>query len=228
MQNIKAHLSRHLVRRESFKMQNEYLYIKVDKNSLVNKKTVLMKDVVKLYGSNKKMVNDLNHTEILMIKTDRKANYIFSILKIIEIISEKYPGVQIINEGESDFIIHYEPSKEKNKVIDVIKAILVCFTVFFGSAFAIMTFNNDVDVLKIFDEVYKLFTGIEKDGGGILELSYAMGLPLGIIVFYNHFSKAKLGTDPSPMQIQMRLYEENIDKTIIENGSREGKTIDVT
>lgn len=209
-------------------MQNEYLYIKVDKNSLVNKKTVLMKDVVKLYGSNKKMVNDLNHTEILMIKTDRKANYIFSILKIIEIISEKYPGVQIINEGESDFIIHYEPSKEKNKVIDVIKAILVCFTVFFGSAFAIMTFNNDVDVLKIFDEVYKLFTGIEKDGGGILELSYAMGLPLGIIVFYNHFSKAKLGTDPSPMQIQMRLYEENIDKTIIENGSREGKTIDVT
>lgn len=208
-------------------MKNEYLYIKVDKSSLVNKKRITMKDVVKIYGTNKKMVNDINHMEILTIKEDKKANYIFSILKIIEFISEKYPDVEIINEGEIDFIILYEPLKTPNKALEVLKTVLVCFIVFIGSAFAIMTFNNDVDVFSIFDELYLLFTGVEKDGGGILELAYAIGLPLGIIMFYSHFSKAKLGTDPTPMQIQMRLYEEDVDMTIIENGNREGKTIDV-
>lgn len=208
-------------------MKNEYLYIKVDKSSLVNKKRITMKDVVKIYGTNKKMVNDINHMEILTIKEDKKANYIFSILKIIEFISEKYPDVEIINEGEIDFIILYEPLKTPNKALEVLKTVIVCFIVFIGSAFAIMTFNNDVDVFSIFDELYLLFTGVEKDGGGILELAYAIGLPLGIIMFYSHFSKAKLGTDPTPMQIQMRLYEEDVDMTIIENGNREGKTIDV-
>jgi stage V sporulation protein AA len=208
-------------------MKNEYLYIKVDKNSLVNKKRVLMKDVVKLYGANKAMVNDLNHTEILQIKTDRKANYIFSILKIVEIISEKYPNVEIINEGEIDFIIHYDPPKPENKLVDVLKTILVSIIVFTGSTFTIMTFNNDVDVFKIFDNLYFLLIGIEKEGASLLELSYAIGLPLGINIFYNHFSKAKIGLDPTPMQIQMRLYEEDVDMTVIENANREGKTIDV-
>ena len=208
-------------------MKNEYLYIKIDKNSLVNKKRVIMKDVVKLYGNNKNMVNDLSHIEILTIKQDKKANYIFSILKVIELISEMYPNVEIINEGVTDFIIQYEPPKTPNKALEVLKTVLVCFIVFIGSAFAIMTFNNDVDVLSIFDDIYELFTGVEKEGGSILELAYAIGLPLGIIMFYSHFSKAKLGTDPTPMQIQMRLYEEDVDMTIIENGNREGKTIDV-
>lgn len=208
-------------------MKNDYLYIKVDKNSLVNKKRVLMRDVVKLYSSNEKMVNDLNHMVILNIKQDKKANYIFSILKIIELISEKYPDVEIINEGEKDFIIHYEPPKPQNKIVDIIKTILVCLIVFVGSSFAIMTFNTDANVSILFNNIYELFTGVEKEGGSILELSYAIGLPLGIMIFYSHFSKAKLGTDPTPMQIQMRLYEEDVDMTIIENGNREGKTIDV-
>lgn len=208
-------------------MKSEYLYIKVDKNSVVNNKRVTMKDVVKVYSPNKKMVNDINHMEILNIKQDRKANYIFSILKIIEIISEKYPDIEVINEGQSEFIIYYEPKKNQSKTLDIIKTIIVCLIVFIGSAFAIMTFNTDAEVQEVFDLIYTLFMGVEKDGGSIIEISYAIGLPLGIIVFYNHFSKAKLGTDPTPMQIQMRLYEEDIDMTVIENGNREGKITDV-
>lgn len=208
-------------------MKSNNLYIKVEKNSKVYKKKVLMKDVVKLYSPNKKMVNELNELEILKIQKDQKANYVFSILKIIKLISERYTDVQIINEGETDFIISYEPQKEKSKTWEVLKIILVCFIVFIGSAFAIMTFNTDSDVEKIFNSIYMIFMGYEKEGGSILELTYAIGLPLGIIVFYNHFSKVKLSIEPTPVQIQMRLYEEDIDKAIIENANREDQTIDV-
>lgn len=208
-------------------MNHNILYIKVDKNSMVKDKRVLMKDVVKLYSSDRKMVNDLNHLVLLTIQQDKKANYIFSILKVIELISERYPNVEIINEGENDFIVHYEPPKKLNKIAEFIKTILVCIIVFVGSAFAIMTFNKDASVQEIFNTIYKSIMGVEKEGGTLLELSYAIGLPLGIILFYNHFSKAKLGIDPTPMQVQMRLYEEDIDQTIIENANREGKTYDV-
>jgi stage V sporulation protein AA len=98
--------------------------------------------------------------------------------------------------------------------------------VFCGAAFTIMTFNADASVKDVFDLIYELVKGTKKDGGSILEIAYSIGLPLGIIVFFNHFSKVQLGKDPTPLQVQMRLYEENLDKTLIENASREGKTID--
>ena len=65
-----------------------------------------------------------------------------------------------------------------------------------GAAFAIMTFNNDVSVTSVFGEVYRLLTGQESSGHTILELSHSVGLAVGIIVFFNHFAKWKINTDP--------------------------------
>lgn len=208
-------------------MEKTNLYIKVDKNNMVRNKTVYLKDVAKLYSSDSKLVNDLYNQVIYEIQSDKRANYIFSILKLIENINKLYPDVQIVNLGETDFILHYDPPKAKSRLFECFKVIFVSLMVFFGAAFTIMTFNEDANVKEVFYIIYKLIMGNEKDGGSILEISYAVGLPMGIILFFNHFSKAKLGNDPTPMQVQMRLYEEDIDKTLIDNASREGKTIDV-
>lgn len=208
-------------------MDTRNLYIKIEKNNMINNKTVYLKDAAKLYSADTEMVENLYHYVIFEIQTNKKANYIFSILKLIEKINKLYPDVQIINLGETDFIIHYDPPKAKHKLFEYFKVLFVSFMVFFGAAFTIMTFNEDANVKEVFYIIYKLIMGNEKDGGSILEISYAVGLPLGIILFFNHFSKIKLGNDPTPMQVQMRLYEEDLDKTLIENASREGKTIDI-
>lgn len=194
---------------------------------MVENKTVYLKDVAKLYSTDIKMVNDLYSLVIFEIQSDKKANYIFSILKLIEYMNKLYPDVHITNLGETDFIIHYDPQKPKNIIIEYGKVAVVSLMVFFGAAFTIMTFNEDANVKKVFDIIYKLFLDNKKEGASILEISYSVGLPLGIIIFFNHFSKIKLGNDPTPIQVQMRLYEEDLDKTLIENSSREGKTIDV-
>lgn len=208
-------------------MMTSNLYIKVDKNSLVDKKLVYLKDVAKLYSSDQQMVDDLNNQIIFTIIKDKKSNYIFSILKIIEAISERYPNVEIINLGEIDFIIHYDPPKKTNKILEYLKVCFISLIVFFGAGFTIMTFNEDANVEEVFSVLYELIMGKVKNGGTILEISYAIGLPVGIIIFFNHFSKAKLGNDPTPMQVQMRVYEEDLDKTLIENANREGKTYDI-
>ena len=49
-----------------------------------------------------------------------------------------------------------------------------------------------------------------------------------MIVFFNHGINHKKTDDPTPLQVQMRLYEEDVNKTIIMNSSRNGNTIDVS
>lgn len=208
-------------------MKSEYLYIKINKNNLVRKKVVHIKDVAKIYCYDTKIMEDLYQQIILVIEADKKTNYIFSILKLIEQISRLYPNLEIENIGETDFIVEYEPPKKENKLWECIKVFFVACIVFFGAAFTIMTFNEDANVKVVFEMIYESMTGDKATSGTILEISYAIGLPLGIIIFFNHFSKAKVGDDPTPMQVQMRVYEEDLDKTLIENAGREGKSIDV-
>ena len=69
--------------------------------------------------------------------------------------------------------------------------------------------------------------GKESDGVTELEIFYAIGMPIGIMVFYNHIGKKKVTHDPTPIQVEMRKYEQDVDTTFIENASREGKSIDV-
>ena len=117
--------------------------------------------------------------------------------------------------------------KEKSKAWEYVKTIFVSLIVFFGAAFTIMTFDEDVSVSNVFDKIYQLVMGTSKQGGSILELSYAIGLPIGILVFYNHFRRKQIKDDPTPLQIEMHNYEEQANKALITAASREGHTIDV-
>lgn len=84
-----------------------------------------------------------------------------------------------------------------------------------------MTFNNDANVTDVFQEIYRLVMGREPEGVGLLEAGYSLGLAAGILVFFNHFAAFKMNTDPTPLEVEMRLYEDNIIKTLIASG--EGK-----
>jgi len=45
---------------------------------------------------------------------------------------------------------------------------------------------------------------------------------------FNHISAGKVNTDPTPLEVEMRLYEENISKTLIDNAQRKEKKIDIS
>ena len=108
-----------------------------------------------------------------------------------------------------------------------VKTVLICLITFFGSAFTIMAFNNDVQVHNVFSQIYTFFSGKESSGFTVLEFSYSIGLGGGILIFYNHFGKKKLSRDPTPLEIEMRLYENDIKTTLIDGVKRNNKHIDV-
>ena len=60
-----------------------------------------------------------------------------------------------------------------------------------------------------------------------LEICYSIGIALGILIFFNHFGKKRFSVDPTPMEVEMRLYENDIQTTLIENYSRQGKEVNV-
>lgn len=42
--------------------------------------------------------------------------------------------------------------------------------------------------------------------------------------FFHHFAKKQGGADPTPLEVEMRTYEDDVDTTLIESGNRkEGK-----
>lgn len=83
-----------------------------------------------------------------------------------------------------------------------------------------MAYNNDVGLERLFAKVYEWMTGMEQQGPGILELSYSIGLAAGIIVFFNHAARKRLSDDPTPFEVQMRMYERDVNDTFIIGAGR--------
>ncbi len=205
---------------------SDILYIKADQSAEVQKRDVTLGDILTLECSNKDVLSKVKTLKLLKVPDEGQHRYVFSILKIIECIHEVYPTMDIQNIGSSDIIVTYEKPEKKNPLLHVLKVIGIVIITFIGAAFSIMAFNNDVSTTKLFSQIYELLTGTKSDGFTILELTYSIGLVVGILVFFNHFGGRKFSVDPTPMEVEMRLYENDIQTTLIENYSREKQEIE--
>ena len=50
---------------------------------------------------------------------------------------------------------------------------------------------------------------------------------LGSFYFFDHAGKIKLNDDPTPFEVQMRLYERDVNDTLMINAGRKGEEADV-
>ena len=59
-------------------------------------------------------------------------------------------------------------------------------------------------------------TGADKPEISELEIFYAIGLAVGIILFFNHIGKKKLSDDVTPIQVEMDKHNKDTYDTIID------------
>ena len=206
--------------------ENKILYIKGDRDVEVTKPDVTLGDLLNMECTDKLMLAKARTLKIVRFKKSGRQRCVVSVLKIISCIHEKFPQADVQNLGETDIIVTYEDQKTPALAWHIIKTAFVAAVTFFGAAFSIMAFNNDVDVTKLFGQIYELVTGRETGGFTVLEISYSVGVTAGILIFFNHFGRKRFTVDPTPMEIQMRLYENDIQTTLIENSERKGEEID--
>ena len=207
--------------------ENKILYIKGSRDVEVTKPDVTLGDLLSMESTDKLMLAKVRTLKIVRFKKSGRQRCVVSLLKIIACIHGEFPQADIQNLGETDIIVTYEDQKTPAFAWHIIKTVFVAAVTFFGAAFSIMAFNNDVDVTKLFGQIYELVTGQETNGYTVLEIAYSVGVTAGILIFFNHFGKKRFTVDPTPMEIQMRLYENDIQTTLIENSERRGEEIDV-
>ncbi len=204
------------------------LYLNLREITEVQEKKVYLSDVADLYCDDPHILSKCKAIRVLTIREDKNRRYVEHALDVIQKIVQLDSSLEVCSIGAVDYIIDYRKPALPHIWWQWMKTLGVCVVSFFGAAFAIMTFNNDVSVTQVFQEIYRLVMGTESSGFTILETSYSVGLALGIIVFFNHFATRKLNTDPTPIEVEMRLYEENIVKTLVQNDARKESEVDVT
>lgn len=201
----------------------ETLYLKIDRNVQVHDERVTIGDIAQILCTDKPTENLVKTIRVPTAVNGRPGRHAMSVLEIMELIQKEVQGLEINNIGEFDFIITYEERKHPKEGVAWLKTVFVALLAFFGAAFTIMTFNNDVDIPKLFAQIYQQFTGAQSDGFTVLELCYSLGIGLGILLFFNHFAGRKLTADPTPLEVEMRTYEDEVDTTLIERSRREPK-----
>lgn len=206
---------------------SDTLYIKMDRSVEITVSEVTIGDIAKIECKNKTIVNKVKSLRVLKADTMKKNRYLVSIMKVIEMIEEKCPDVDISNLGETECVIEVKKGKKTNTVFEKMKVLIVCLILFFGAGFSIMSFNNDVDINSLFGDICKRLTGDKKTGMEVLEFMYSVGIATGIIVFYNHFGPKKLSNDPTPIEVEMRTYEDDIYNTLIEGHNRNDGRLDI-
>ena len=196
---------------------NAVLYMQIDANIQIKHPHIYLQDIARLSCSDSKILNRLRVMPVINLKPYAPGRYVMSVMDLVDKIQQKEPDLTVTPLGETDFILTYEKPGSQNLIFRWLKIALVCLITFFGAAFSIMTFNADVDVEKLFQQIYFQVTGQNSSGFTPLEIAYSAGLGLGILFFFNHFGHRKITADPTPMQVQMRKYEDDVNTTITEN-----------
>jgi stage V sporulation protein AA len=153
-------------------------------------------------------------------------------LKVIEQITSVCSGVTVESIGATDIIIQkasfaHDKDKQKSGIGQWIKIAFVAMICFFGSGFTIMAFHNDIGISDVLGRIYHLVTGNPSDRFTVIETAYSIGLAAGIIIFYNHIGGKRLTSDPTPLEVEMRNYENDVNQAIIVMADREKLEKDV-
>lgn len=208
-------------------MASETLYLKLERNIETQAQEIRMKDLGKLYCRNGNLLNRAKVMKVMRFTEADGGRKVISVMKLIEMLQSEFENLEVESVGETEVIVE-QVKVSRNKGFWV-KA-KICFVAgicFFGAAFTIMAFHNDISVVRVFNRIYEMVTGMPSDGMTVLEVSYSIGLALGIVVFFNHIGGRRITKDPTPIEVEMRVYEDQVNTALAETADREKKTLDV-
>jgi len=195
------------------------IYIKPKKKvTLSGQSAIYIKDVAEVIAT-AKVTEKINTMKLIDVgrEEEKKKSYLVSVTDIIKKIMKSYPDYTVNNVGEIDTLVQHTAHKGKDRSwLKWLKVVFVVIVLFVGSATAIMSFHTDGQMPKIFENYYRMFYGESQSNPKIVNIPYAIGIAVGIIVFFNHFMGKKITNDPTPIEVEMELYEMDVTDTVVE------------
>ncbi|MEK5238538.1 stage V sporulation protein AA [Paenibacillus sp. FSL L8-0470] len=139
---------------------------------------------------------------------------LIDLLTVIPHIHELIPGADIQPIGEGRTIVQIEGPVEARKP-SVALFVLVWLLLFFGSALTIMNFHADVSMQEVHVRIVEMLTGRRDDHPYVFQIAYSLGIGFGMVIFFNHLFKKKWNEEPTPLEVEMFLYQKNIDHYVV-------------
>ena len=209
-----------------------YLYLKLNESALAKDRKVHVRDVGTVLCDDPEIKCNVEKLELMNFSDkDRggrhfKEQQVISVMYVIEEIKKLYRDIEIVNVGAADVVCYYKAFDSMDRMKQGTKLVLVCLIAFFGAAFSIMSYNSDVNMVGQLHLMQNIFVGSSDKGLSIAGIAYSLGLFIGIIIFFNHGTNKKFTDDPTPLQVQMRKYEQDVNQTIIIDADRKKDTRD--
>lgn len=203
-------------------MAQTTVYVKAERNTQMQTDDLFLKDIASLYCDDKAVLAKVKAIRLHTFHEGAEKRYYVSMTEVVKRIKETVSGVEVESIGEPDMIAERVYVEKKKGAVEVLKILLVSLVCFFGASFTIMAFHNDIGIVDVFAKYYELVMGETSGGFTVLEVSYSIGLAAGIIVFFNHIGGRRLTKDPTPIEVEMSIYEEDVEKALIKTASREG------
>ena len=183
---------------------------------LAGEHSLYLKDVSEVF-TDKTMMNKIKNIRLLSIHAKEETNFLISVMDIVKAIDKTCPGNTVSNLGESDIVIEYSPKKiMDNPFVKWAKIIFVVIVLSVGSATAIMSFHSDAQMPAIFQHFYYIFFNEKVQKPSIIDIPYSIGIAVGIIIFFNHFGGRKITKDPTPIEVEMSHYEQEVTETMVD------------
>ncbi|QDP40519.1 stage V sporulation protein AA [Radiobacillus deserti] len=130
---------------------------------------------------------------------------------IIEKLNQRYPEQDLQLIGPSQTILYL---KKRTKAPSIVLVSLIWLLLFVGSAMAIMNFHYDVSMQEVQQKLHFLLTGKEVHHPLWLQIPYSIGLGVGMILFFNHLFKKRFNEEPSPLEVEMFKYQQDLDQYV--------------
>ncbi|MDR1541706.1 MAG: stage V sporulation protein AA [Clostridiales bacterium] len=204
------------------------IYIKPkEKHAETKPKALRIADLAKVIAQDD-LTKKINAMKVLEIESKETRSYVVSITDFVLLIKKKYPEATVYNLGAQDTVVFFDPKKRNpNPLWTFLKITFVSIILLAGSATAIMSFHTDAQIPKVFQNYYRIFFGEDSEKPLLLDIPYSVGLAAGIIIFFNHFLGKKVVQDPTPIDVEMTLYDQDVVETVVAmqsegNGRQDG------
>lgn len=137
---------------------------------------------------------------------------LIDLMQIIPKVQELIPGAKIEPIGQHHVLVEVI---KKPKKPSLLLFLLVWLLLFFGSALTIMNFHADVNMQEVQIRTVEMLTGKRDEHPYLFQTAYSFGIGFGMVVFFNHLFKKKWNEEPTPLEVEMYLYQENIDQYVV-------------
>ncbi|MGN8647121.1 stage V sporulation protein AA [Gracilibacillus sp. HCP3S3_G5_1] len=193
-------------------MQEEKVYIRLKKKIAVEKNHLITLQDIAFVTGNIDYLKQLETLKIYQIKEEDNNVSVIDGFHLLDKLVAAYPFLSVELLGGNQVIVEI---KKDNKKANIFLILLIWLLLCIGSAMAIMNFHYDVSMEEVHQGLYYLLTGERVNKPLWIQIPYSIGLGLGMILFFNHIFKKRFNEEPSPLEVEMFNYQQDLDQYLI-------------